>query len=45
MAKSQFETFLREEVNKVKGIYYPVRAGCSAATASGWTALSTAPAI
>lgn len=27
MAKSQFETFLREEVNKVKGIYYPVRAG------------------
>lgn len=27
MAKTQFDTFLQEEVNKVKGIYYPVRAG------------------
>ena len=27
MGKTQFETFLEEEVSKVKGIYYPVKAG------------------
>ena len=27
MANTDFQTFLNEEVNKVKGIYYPVKAG------------------
>ena len=27
MAKTEFQVFLEEEINKVKGVYYPVRAG------------------
>ena len=27
MAKTEFQTFLEQEVNKVKGVYYPVKAG------------------
>ena len=27
VSKTNFQSFLEEEVNKVKGIYYPVRAG------------------
>ena len=27
MAKTEFQTYLEQEVNKVKGVYYPVKAG------------------
>ena len=27
MAKTEFQVFLDQEVNKVKGIYYPVKSG------------------
>ena len=27
MAKTDFQVFLDQEVNKVKGVYYPVKAG------------------
>ena len=27
MAKTDFQVFLDQEVNKIKGVYYPVKAG------------------